>query len=194
MRRLFPTPPSPERAPGITRTALLQSAVTFLYTLLVAIAANRPASLGGQLLAEWLVVIDGLLEALLGVPAMSKAPPADGIIIYRHVLIISLAVTAMGVLATRRYWGAWAASIAKRFGPSSERSEKAERMFLIGRRLAFLGLFATAFLLFITEQRIAEAGWPLSTQSWMLFFAPGLTSVGYWFACYATALRNDSEA
>ena len=128
---------SNEHAPSIARAAALEFAVTFAYTLLVAIAANDPDSPGGQLLTNWIAGIDALIKWLsMGLPASSGAGGAvtpGGAFIYRHILAVSLAVTAISFVGTRRYWDAWSRSISSRLRPAQ--SSARNRVMLIGHRI-----------------------------------------------------------
>ena len=135
----------PPRVPSIAETVALQASITFAYTLPIVIGANHPNSVVGQ----WIADADNirrLLVSKLPGPSSTALFPI-GLAVYRNVLAVCLGVAGASFLLTRRYWSTWAYLIEMRFETSRSQSGAADRVMLVGHRLAVLGLLATVLLL-----------------------------------------------
>jgi hypothetical protein len=178
---------SSPRVPSIAETVALQASITFAYTLLIVIGANHPDSAVGQLMGQWIADADNIRRLLFSkLPGPSSAALFPiGLAVYRNILAVCLGLAGASFLLTRRYWSTWAYLIEMRFETSRSQSGVADRVMLVGHRLAVLGLLATALFL----SNFAEAGWPYA-QTWTLLSTPILVALGYWFACNAMMLRS----
>jgi len=182
--------PPKQCAPSIAEAATFQFAVTCIYTFLVVAASGHPKSLTAQLVNIGVVATDRVLSLLFGSPIEPEvdALMPEGVVVYRHVLLVSIGAAMITFSMTRPYRRNWADSLRDRFRIPLGKYGSMERL-MVGYRLAVLGFTATALLAFLGEWRLSEAGWDLYTPSWTFLRAPILTSVGFWFACHAEALR-----
>ena len=170
-----------------------QLVVSVSYALLIVYAKEPPDSPIGAALNWWVSESVPWVQALLFFDAHpSSADTGDiagRVIAYRHVLVGSLCFAVYSIVASRRYWPAWAGALsAKMERANLSKSEFARLKHVCFHRM-ILGAIATSFLAIYAEpSQGAPTFWPPSSD-WAILRAPILIGVVTAFALLAAMVR-----
>ena len=130
---------------------MFQLVVSISYALLIIFSKEQPDTVFGSALHLWMAASARAIQVLLFFePSIAASKNvSEGILVYRHVLTMSLFIAACSIMVSKQYWSAWSTTLNARVhmaGYSKDRRVKLVttgyyRMVGAATAMTFLALF-----------------------------------------------------
>jgi hypothetical protein len=176
---------------------MIQMAASISYTILIIYSKDWPDTLVGTAVHWWIDQSDVAIRPLLFFEPWPSAGATNTIVegmrVHRHVLAMSLLIACCSIMASKRHWPAWSATLSAKLKMAGYREAKGAELALTGYRRMVIAVAAVTYLtLFGESYEIEFLEWFYSSD-WTILRAPLLIGVASAFTLLAAVCRRSAK-
>ena len=170
---------------------MFQLVVSISYALLIIFSKEQPDTVLGIALHLWMAASARAIQVLLFFYPSIEASKnvSEGILVYRHVLTMSLFIAACSIMVSIRHWPAWSTTLNAKVHMAGYSKDKRVELATTGYYRMVSAAAAMMFLaLFGDPREKASIEWFYSSD-WIILRPPLLIGIASAFVLLAVTLR-----